>query len=141
MYGLAKSAENLKKLLKEDKERLEQLNCEVLGFNRDNETKMRNLGDDFADEEKIDDFGCPTHVVDLVIKGWYDFHGDITDCKTKSNKILSNVKNSKTKHFLKEKAGMFCKSNIIIIIYYFCLILIFFDVIKFFFFFFFFFLT
>ena len=97
MHGVTKSAEELEKILIEHKQYLEKLKCEMNGLNRDDESKMSLCG---AEYHNVDDIGCPTHVLDLVLKDWPKNNRKCVDAKSESNE-LSYPTNNQNKTFFK----------------------------------------
>ena len=58
MYDIKKDAEKLTNQLLEIKKYIEDNECTVNGFNRDNESKMRKCGNLFLEKSGVNDIGC-----------------------------------------------------------------------------------
>ena len=89
----------------ESKNYIEEQKCDINGFNRDNESKMRKCGDLFLKETGINDIGCGPHVMHVILKGFFAANSKCSNAKEKSGKILTHLKKSKSKHFLKQQTG------------------------------------
>eukprot|EP01083_Nonionella_stella_P141661 436977_1 len=107
MYGEKKDAKRMCEELVRFKEYLEEkMDCGVDGMNRDNESKMRKCGDLFLEQQKVADIGCAPHVMHLILKAWHGYSDRVKNAKAKGGKVLTHIKKSKTKHMLKEVAGV-----------------------------------
>ena len=105
MYGIKKDAEKMKDALMKTQKYLQEIECEINGFNRDNESKMRKCGDLFLAESNINDIGCGPHILHVILKNFFAKNGKCHRAKKKAGLVLTHLKKSKSKHHLEKVAG------------------------------------
>ena len=100
MHRERKTAERLHELLKASKAKLDALGVRTEGLNRDNEAKMGKTGELFYEEEKVDDVGCASHILHLVVGGFFAKDVRAKFAKDCSQKVLDHYRNSLSKQDL-----------------------------------------